>query len=87
VELKLDLASIFLERGEVPLTRKMLKGAIHKDHIDSFWAAIDVSGTKVLIITLKVDIDFGIQDSLGLLKNFHPAAPGQEFWIARNVSY
>jgi hypothetical protein len=42
---------------------------------------------KVLINTLKVDIDFGIQNSLRLLKNFHAAAPGQELWVARNISH
>ena len=85
MELELHLAGIFLEGNEVPLPRKMLEWPIHKDHINGFRAVIDVSGMKVLINTLEVDIDFGIQYGLGLLKNFHPATPGQEFWVTRNV--
>ena len=85
VELEFHLTSIFFKRDEVPLPRKMFEWAIYKDHIDGFRAVIDVSSMKVLINTLEVDIDFGIQDSLGLLKNFHAAAPGQELWVARNV--
>jgi hypothetical protein len=42
---------------------------------------------EILINTLKVDIDFGIQNSLGLFKNFHSATPGQELWVAGNISY
>jgi hypothetical protein len=63
----------------------MLEWAIHKDHINTLGATIGVSSMKILINTLEVDIDFGIQNSLGLLKNFHAAAPGQELWVARNV--
>ncbi|MEY4059942.1 MAG: hypothetical protein RL551_1198 [Pseudomonadota bacterium] len=63
----------------------MLEWAIHKDHIDGFRAVIDVSSMKVLINTLKVDIDFGIQNRLGLLKNFHAATPGQELRVSRSA--
>ncbi len=87
MELELHLAGIFLEGNEVPLPRKMLKWPIHKDHVNGFRAVIDVSGMKVLINTLEVNIDFGIQNSLGLLKNFHPTTPGQELGVARNVGY
>jgi hypothetical protein len=64
----------------------MLEWPIHKDHINGFRAVIDVSGMKVLINTLEVDIDFGIQNRLSLLKNFHPATPGQELRVPGNVS-
>jgi hypothetical protein len=42
---------------------------------------------KILINALEVDIDFGVQNSLGLLKNFYATAPGQELWVAGNISY
>ena len=85
MELELHLTSIFLKGDKVPLPRKMLEWTIYKDHINGFRAVIDVSGMKVLINTLEVDINFGIQNRLGLLKNFHPTAPGQELGVARNV--
>ena len=85
MELELHLTGIFLKGNEVPLPRKMLEWAIHEDHIDGFRAVVDVSSMKVLINTLKVDIDFGIQDGLSLLKNFHPTTPGQELRVTRNV--
>ena len=87
VELKLHLTGIILKGDKVPLPRKVLEWAIHKDHINAFGATIGVSGMKILINALKVDIDFGIQNSLGLLKNFHSTAPRQELWVARNISY
>ncbi len=87
MELEFHLTGVLLEGDEVPLARKMLKRAIHKDHINGFRAMIDVSSMKVLINTLEMNIDFGIQNSLGLLKNFHTATPGQELRVARNVSY
>lgn len=76
VELKFHLTGIFLEGDKVPLPRKMLEWAIHKDHINGFRAMIDVPSMKILINTLKVDIDFGVQNRFGLLKNLHPATPG-----------
>ena len=86
VELELHFAGIFLKGNKVPPPRKMLEWAIHKDHIYCFRPVIDVSSMEVLINTLEVNIDFGIQNSLGLLKYFHPTAPGQELWVASNVS-
>ena len=85
MELELYLAGIFLQGDKVPLPRKMLEWAIHKDHINGFRAAIGISSMKVLINTLEMDVDFGIQNSLRLLKNFHPATPGQELRVVRNV--
>ncbi len=85
MELELHLAGIFLQGDKVPLPRKMLEWAIHKDHINGFRAVIDISSMKVLINTLEMDVDFGVQNSFRLLKNFHPATPGQELRVARNV--
>jgi len=85
MKLKFHLTSILLEGDKVPLPRKMLEWAIYKDHINTFRAVVNVPSMKVLINTLKVDIDFGIQNRLGLLKNFYAAAPGKEIRVARNV--
>jgi hypothetical protein len=65
----------------------MLKGAIHKDHINRVWAVIDITRMKELINTLEMDIDFGIQNCLILLKNFNSAAPRQKLGITRYISY
>ncbi len=59
MELKFDLTGIFLQGNEIPLPRKMLKGAIHEHHIDGFWAMVDITGVEVLSNTLELNIDFG----------------------------
>jgi len=60
VKLKFDLTGIFSQGDEIPLPRKMLKRAIYKDHINGFWAMVDIAGMEKLINTLEVNINFGI---------------------------
>ena len=65
----------------------MLKRAIYKDHIDGFRAMVHVTRMKVLGNALEMNIDFGIQHSLSLLKNFHAATPRQKLRIASNICH
>ena len=72
MELELHLTSIFLKGDKVPLPRKMLEWAIHKDHINGFRAAIGISSMKVLINTLEMDVDFGVQKQFQIAQKFPP---------------
>ena len=59
MQLEFDLTGIFLEGNEIPLTRKMLKRAVYEQHINGFWAMVDIASMEVLRNTLELNIDFG----------------------------
>ena len=59
MKLKFHLASVFLQRNEIPLARKLFKRAIYKDHINGFRVMVDIAGMEVLRNTLELNIDFG----------------------------
>ena len=87
VKFELHLTGILSQRDKVPLTRKMLKRTIHKDHINLFRAVIRIPSMKVLSDTLELDIDFGIQYGLSLLKDLYPATPRQELRITGDIRH
>jgi len=87
MQLEFYFASVFTERNEIPLARKVLEGPIHKNHINRFGAMIHITSMKELIDALKANVDLGIQNSLALLKNLHSAAPRQKLGITRYIGY
>ncbi len=65
----------------------MLKWTIYEDHINGLWAMIDIARMKVLCNALEMNIDFGVQHRLGLLKDFHPATPRQKLRVTCNIRH
>jgi hypothetical protein len=87
MQFELDLTGIISQGNEVPLTRKMLEGPIYKNHINCFGPMIHIARVKKLINALKANIDFGVQNSFSLLKDFHSATPWKKLRILLYISH
>jgi hypothetical protein len=87
MQLEVNFAGILTQGNEEPLARKMLKGPVHKGHVDLSGSGIGIARMKKLLNAFKFDLNFGIQTGLGLLKNLHPATPRQKLGVAGNVRH